>query len=245
MAKSSALLRASTPFIAFATLVAMLDYCTRLANASGHVAEELWSTHPPVISNLGMFYPEHLWFASGFTVIAALVGVAMATRINTLGTDPHVARSRALRRWNRASVGVGALSIVAMLVMGWVPYRPPGGVHFFASLSTFLFLAVYEFIHGGMCLALTKHRRPDDPTTPGPLLSLWFLVCPIAAMTCVYVRVTTLSVPAQYASVILQFAYFMPMAPLLAGERREAKAAADGSEEPMVLSSRGDVPVLR
>jgi len=223
MRRPAALFRGAVPFLAFVTLIVMFDYTNRLARAAGHMEEELWSLNPPVISNLGKYEPEHTWFALGFTLIAALVGYAIMTRITALGSDVRVASSKALRRWNRISIGAGVLSIAAMLVMGWVPYRPPGGVHFFASLLTFLFLAIYEFIHGGMCLALTRRPSPDAPASPGPLLSLWFLVCPFLAMTCVTIRVTTLSVPAQYASVALQFAYFMPMVPLLVGKRGETR----------------------
>jgi len=201
----------------------MLDYTNRLARAAGHMKEELWSLHPPVISNLGMFYPEHTWFEVGFTLIAIFVSIAMGMRIRGLGSDPHVVRSRALRVWNRISVGAGVLSLAAMLVMGWIPYRPPGGVHFVASLLTYLFLAIYEFIHGGMCLALMKHRRPGSA---GPMLSIWFLVCPFLSLACVYIRITTLNVPAQYASVILQFAYFLPMAKLLVGPTESSEARA-------------------
>jgi len=229
MRSSPALLRASPPFLAFTTFVLMLDYCNRLARASGHMTEELWSLHPPVISNLGMFYPEHYWFEVGFSLIAVFVAITMVMRISALGRDARVARSGGLRWSNRISVGAGVLSLIALLVMGWVPYRPPGGTHFVASLLTYLFLAIYELIHGGMCLALLRRRGSGaTSSSAGILLSLWFMVCPLLSVACVVIRITQGSVPAQYMSVALQFAYFLPMSKLLvgAGEAREERSSA-------------------
>jgi hypothetical protein len=230
------LLRSCSPFLAFGTLVATVNYCSILARAAGHDQHSLWSLNPPVISRLGMYPPEHRWFAMGFTVIAVLTGLQIASRVIMLDHDPGVARSAALRWSNRICAVVGALAVSAQIVQGFVPYKEGGfhsenPTHIYVVLTMFGLYTLFELFHGAICLALlTKDRYPGAPPRPGPIVSLWLIVCPLISMVCVYIRVTHLKggVAPQYAAVALQFAYFMPLAPILGSDLygRRSKPAA-------------------
>jgi hypothetical protein len=243
------LLRTYSPFLSFGALIATVGYCSALARDAGHDQHRLWSLNPPVISRLGMYPPEHNWFALGFTVIAALTALQIATRVITLSHDPGVMRSPALR-WSTWICGAaGALAVCAQSIQGWIPYKEGGfhsadPTHIIVVLTMFGLYTVFELFHGAVCIALLRAPDPNAPPRPGPIVSLWLILCPLISMVFVYIRITHLkgSVGPQYAAVGLQFAYFMPLARIMGGNLHAAGPKPAVLRSGSVVQRHADIP---
>ena len=214
MIKPWAAARASLPLIALAILVGTLHQCMRVARAAGHDVGDVWSRNPPVISALGDLPPEHAWFGAGFTLLAVVMVLVLGSRTWMLARDGRVRASAPLRWSNRITALIASSAMVALLIMAWIP-DSASPIHFIAALCTFGLLAIYELAHAAISITLARRDDAVAPNGPGVALSLWFFVCPLAALGCVYAWIAMQSSAAQYAAVGLQFAYFIPLSPTL------------------------------
>lgn len=214
--------RTLLPFVALAVLVATLAICLHLG-----AAKPLWKYDLPVISSLGERMPERGWFVGGFSLLAALMALLFLTRARMLAREPRVERSLGLRARVHACSLLAALSVATLLVMAWIPDHV-SPIHFFAALATFGTLALYQLAHASICSALTRPGEVPGPRGPGPWVRAWLFVCPFAALGCVAHWIVGRSVPAQYAAVALQFAYFLPLSPAFGEPSAPARAEERG-----------------
>lgn len=200
--------RALLPVLALAIFVATLKACFQAARAAGHL--DVWDEMgwTPVISALGEKEPERTFFRGGFSALAAVLALTLVARALQLRGDGALAGA-----WVRRGFVVfsGAIAIVALLVMAWIP-DDVSPLHFFAALLTFFFLSTWELLESTLVLTAVRARGVRWFHV---LQLLWSFACPFASCAFVGKWIASGDAEPQYVAVGLQFAWFLGAIPEL------------------------------
>ena len=119
----------------------------------------------PAISELGIGYPQHEVFASGFTLTSFCVLVAVA----------HAVARNSDSKLARAELAFAAISCVLLSVMGWTDSSQLGELHFGTAVAGILALFVAALLH--TVVEIKRLRDNASQRTVGAyLLVTWFLI---------------------------------------------------------------------
>jgi hypothetical protein len=182
--------------------------------------------------------PEHVVFALGFTVLAALLCVVVLLARRSLHVIAHSCGVTPTPLLHNGAAVLGFLAIPFLCLMAWIP-DSASPVHFISALIMFGVLALYQLLITGVATAVL-YRTPAWPW-PMLLLPLYFLLCAVGALASAFCWVTQQNNVFEYSAVALEFCFFIGAAPLFdMAVRRLDERSAQGAA---LLASNKPQPV--